>query len=98
MKHSARDFDLALNAAIGDEPALAGDLRCAFRDSVAVHRAALDRTAEPQRWRETAARLQGLAASFGALTLMRAAGAAADGPVRDPGTLAVIDQAIAQLG
>lgn len=97
MRQLPREFDQRLAAAIGEEPVLALDLAAAFQAGAAGHRVALGRAADVAAWQDAAARLQGLAASFGALGLMRAASRAADRPARDEQALAEIDAELARI-
>lgn len=95
MKHSQAEFDRALAAAVGYEPALADDIATAFRDGVAKHRAALGGARDAAAWTAAAARLEGLAASFAARALMGAAASARIAVPGDPRVLSRIDDAIA---
>lgn len=97
MKHAQAEFNRALSQALGDEPMLAGDLAGAFRDGIAGHRDALGRAPDAASWTQAAARLEGLAASFGARSLMRASAGARIAVPGDPAVLARIDAAIAEL-
>lgn len=83
MAYEPGVIEAALAAAVGDEPGLIAELRVAFRDSAERSLAALEAAGDEIAWREAACRLKGLAASFGAVTLMRLAAAAADQPMRD---------------
>ena len=98
MRYRSDEFSRAIEAALGDEPALALDISAAFRAGVVGHRAALAAAANEAEWLEGAARLQGLAASFGAILLMRAARGAMQAPRGDPAALELIDRAIARIG
>ena len=81
MAYDPGAIDATLAAALGDEPGLIAELRLAFVDSAHRALAALDDAGDEHGWRAAAARLKGLAASFGAVRLMALAGAAAeDGP------------------
>jgi HPt (histidine-containing phosphotransfer) domain-containing protein len=72
-----------LAAAVGDEPALVAELRQAFAESVARAVDTLDAAPDPSAWSAAAARLKGLAASFGAVRLMALADQAIAGGARD---------------
>ncbi|WP_157176471.1 Hpt domain-containing protein [Sphingomonas prati] len=76
MVYDPGAMEAALSAAVGDDPALAGELQAAFFDSAATMIAALAKAAGPAEWEQAAWRLKGLAASFGAIELMIAADAA----------------------
>jgi len=85
----------ALSAAVGDDPQLIAELRGAFLESanglvVQLHDSALE-----SDWIMAALRLQGVAASFGAVQLMSLAETAAAGAVGDKAILAQIREAIA---
>lgn len=97
MRYRPDEFSRAIDAATGDEPALAHDLAAAFHLGVEGHRAALAAARSDADWRESAARLQGLAASFGSILLMRAASGAMQAPCGDPSALELIDRAIARI-
>lgn len=95
MAYDPGALNAALAAAVGDDPALAAELRAVFLES--VHRQAdlLSRARCDDNWRTAAWRLKGLAASFGATALMDAADAAATGSPNDPAALRHIGAAIA---
>ncbi len=95
MAYDPGALDAALAAAVGDDPALAAELRAVFLDS--AHRQAdlLSRARCDDNWRTASWRLKGLAASFGATSLMDAADAAATGAPGDPAALRRIATAIA---
>jgi histidine phosphotransfer protein HptB len=84
----------ALAAAVGDDPALVAELRDIFLSGAEAHAHELARAADVAAWRAAALRLQGLAASFGAVALMAAAEEAAAGPLGDPAALRKIGRAI----
>lgn len=86
---------VALAAAVGDDPQLVAELRVAFLESATTLVDQLRRSRCDANWRMAALRLQGLGASFGAVTLMSAAEAAAGGAPGDPVALRDIEQAIA---
>ena len=88
----------ALAAAVGDDPQLVAELRDAFLDSAARAAEMLGRSRSDGNWQMAARRLQGLAASFGAIDLMALAEAAADGAPGDPVVLRRIRAAIAEFG
>ncbi|NNM75426.1 Hpt domain-containing protein [Sphingomonas sp. ID1715] len=74
-------FEQALNttlaAAFGDDQSLVLELRGAFIESAERHCRAMAEAASDDEWRDAALRLKGLAASFGATSLMEQAGRAA---------------------
>lgn len=87
----------ALAAAVGDDPALIAELRAAFLDSATGHADALARARTAADWRVAAWRLQGLAASFGAVGLMVLAERAA-ATSGDVAALREIRTAVAEFG
>ena len=96
----ARDpgaIEAALAAAVGDDPALIAELRAAFLDSADRYAEALAGSRCDAHWRQAACRLKGLAASFGALGLMRLAEAADEGAPGDPVVLRDIRLAIGEI-
>lgn len=90
-------IDSTLAAAVGDDPALIAELRVAFVDGAERGLAALEGASDPAGWRDAAARLKGLAASFGAVRLMSAAEQAAAGPAFDAGALGQLRRLVARL-
>jgi histidine phosphotransfer protein HptB len=86
-----------LAAAIGDDQALVAELRGAFIDSAQRHVEAMRTAGSDELWREAALRLKGLAASFGATSLMEQAGRAADARRGDPQALGEVERGMAVL-
>lgn len=70
MAYDPGQIDATLAAAVGDEPGLIAELRCAFLDSAQAGFDALQRAESQADWESAAMRLKGLAASFGAVRLM----------------------------
>lgn len=70
MAYDPGAIDATLAAAVGDEPQLIAELREAFIDSAQRALLALEAAQAGDEWRDAAARLKGLAASFGATRLM----------------------------
>lgn len=97
MAYDPGALQTALAAAVGDDPALVAELRSAFIDSAHAHIDALERSGCAPDWRRAACRLQGLAASFGAIRLMELAEEAAEGAPADPAILRRLDRAIASF-
>lgn len=95
MAYDPGALQFALAAAVGDDPALVAELRSAFLQSAHAHVDALGRAQSDADWRLAASRLQGLAASFGAIRLMELAESAAEGAAGDPAILRRLDSAIA---
>jgi hypothetical protein len=73
MAFANGDLDANLAAAAGDDPALIGELRAAFVDSVERQIDLLCRARCDGNWNVAALRLRGLGASFHAPDLMRLA-------------------------
>jgi HPt (histidine-containing phosphotransfer) domain-containing protein len=80
MAYDPGAIDATLAAAVGDEPALIAELRVAFIDSAERALAAVESATDDAGWAVGAARLKGLAASFGAVRLMALASEAAQAP------------------
>lgn len=97
MAYDPGQIDATLAAAVGDEPALIAELRQAFHESAHNVVADLRRAEGDEPWRHAALRLQGLAASFGAVRLMALAGEAAKAPAGDIGVLRRIVRAVERL-
>lgn len=86
-----------LAAAVGDEPALIAELRQAFAESVARAVDTLDAAPDAPAWSAAAARLKGLAASFGAVRLMALADQAVEAGTRDAALLRKIRRAAGRI-
>jgi HPt (histidine-containing phosphotransfer) domain-containing protein len=97
MAYDPGAIDATLAAAVGDDPGLIADLRLAFMDSAARSLTAMEGASDPEAWRTAAARLRGLAASFGAVRLMALAVEAGAGSGPDVALLNRIKRAIARL-
>lgn len=85
----------ALSAAVGDDPQLIAELRGVFVERAQTMIDQLRRSGCDADWRMAALRLEGLAASFGAVALMTAASQAAASSAGDPVMLRTIVQAFA---
>jgi len=96
MVYDPGAIDAALAAALGDEPQLIAELRCAFVESAQKALQVLE-AADAESWQPAAFRLKGLAASFGAVDLMALSTAAAAAPTGDPVALAKLHEAIDAL-
>jgi HPt (histidine-containing phosphotransfer) domain-containing protein len=98
MAYDPGAIDATLAAAVGNDPALIAELRLAFHDSaertLAARAAAGD---DAVAWVAAAARLRGLAASFGAVRLMAQAAAAAEATPGDEQVTARLRRAVARL-
>lgn len=87
MAYASGDFELALAAAAGDDPALLGELREGFIQSLAGQVDLLHRSRCDGNWQMAAERLKGLGASFHAGELVVLAEEALDGAPGDPAIL-----------
>lgn len=97
MAYDPGAIDAALAAAVGDEPALIAELRMAFLESAERAVAHMELADDINGWRTGAARLRGLAASFGAVRLMALAAIAMEGCAGDVAMIAELQRAIARL-
>lgn len=97
MAYDPGAIDATLAAAVGDDPSLIAELRVAFHESAERALASLRAARTTEAWGEAAARLRGLAASFGAIRLMALATTAGEASVGDAATIARVERAIARL-
>ncbi|MEO7681038.1 MAG: Hpt domain-containing protein [Sphingomonas sp.] len=97
MAYDPGAIDATLAAAVGDEPQLIAELRFAFVEGVQRGLDTLAAARSGDEWRGAAARLKGLAASFGAIRLMAIAGEAIDAPPHDPAMLRKLKRAVERL-
>lgn len=97
MAYDPGAIDATLAAAVGDEPQLIAELREAFLDGVRRGLDNLERARGADEWRSSAARLKGLAASFGAIRLMAIASEAADAVPQDVNLLRRLRRAAERL-
>jgi HPt (histidine-containing phosphotransfer) domain-containing protein len=96
MAYDPGAIDATLAAAVGDEPGLIAELRMAFVDSAEKAIAAIEGAQSDEAWALGAARLKGLAASFGAVRLMSLASEAASTP-GDAEAVRKLRRAVARL-
>ena len=96
MAYDPGAIDATLAAAVGDEPALIAELRVAFVDSAERAIATIETATDDAGWALGAARLKGLAASFGAIRLMALASEAVTVP-HDAEMLRKLRRAVARL-
>ena len=94
MAYDFGAIDVALAAAAGDDSKLAAELLTMFIDSARQHADLLGRARCDANWRQASERLQGLAASFGALGLLAAAELALASAPGDPLALRKVKRAI----
>lgn len=97
MNYDAGALSSALAAAVGEDASLTAELRHAFLDSGARLADMLARARCDANWHSAALRLKGLAASFGAIGLMRAADAATQAAPGDPVALREVRTALAEV-
>ncbi|HWW58694.1 MAG TPA: Hpt domain-containing protein [Sphingopyxis sp.] len=94
MSFDSGPLDRYLSAAIGDDPAMALDLRGAFTGSARDLSDLMRRARCDANWEMAALRLKGLAATFGIIPLIQLADEAIAGAPGDPAVLRRINQAI----
>jgi len=97
MAYDPGAIDATLAAAVGDEPQLIAELRQAFVEGVQRGLAGLEAAQAADHWRSAAARLKGLAASFGAVRLMALASEAIDSVPHDAVLLRKLRRVVGQL-
>ncbi|MDP1026111.1 Hpt domain-containing protein [Sphingomonas sp. KR1UV-12] len=97
MAYDPGAIDATLAATVGDDPALIVELRLAFVSSAEKALSAMEKAEDLDTWRTSAARLRGLAASFGAVRLMALAAGAVDGRMGDQQMLAKLRRAVQRL-
>ncbi len=94
MSFDSGPLDRYLSSAIGDDPAMAMDLRGAFTESARDLADLMRRARCDANWDVAAMRLKGLAATFGIISLIELAEEAMAGAPGDPIVLRQINQAI----
>ena len=97
MSFDSGPLDRYLTAAIGDDPAMAPDLRGVFADSARELADLMRRARCDANWEMAALRLKGLAATFGIIPLIELAEEAMAGAPGDPAVLRRINAAIAAV-
>lgn len=97
MAYDPGAMESALAAVVGDDSPLLAELRGAFFDSAAWHLAQLRGATTVEAWTHAALRMQGLAASFGALRVIDAATSALVAAPADARALRRIERALAAL-
>ncbi|WP_188236429.1 Hpt domain-containing protein [Sphingopyxis sp. LK2115] len=98
MSFDSGPLDRYLNAACGDDPAMAADLRAAFTASARDLADLLRRARCDANWEMAALRLKGLAATFGIVPLIELAEEAIAGAPGDPAVLRAINRVIDEIG
>ncbi|MGQ3099650.1 MAG: Hpt domain-containing protein [Alphaproteobacteria bacterium HGW-Alphaproteobacteria-17] len=94
MSFDSGPLDRYLSAAVGDDPAMALDLRSAFTGSARDLADLMRRARCDANWEVAALRLKGLAATFGIVALIELAEQAIAGAPGDPLVLRQINEAI----
>ncbi|MFM9976905.1 MAG: Hpt domain-containing protein [Sphingomonadaceae bacterium] len=97
MAYDPGALEGTLTAAIGEQPLLIAELRTVFFEAAEHHLVALRGAPDAVEWRLAAGRLNGLAASFGALRLMGVAAQAMRADRVDPVMLVRIERTVARL-
>jgi HPt (histidine-containing phosphotransfer) domain-containing protein len=94
MVYDPGALSASLAAAVGSDPELMADLRCAFVESAARQADLMSRARCDANWQTSASRLKSLAASFGAYGLLAIADEALNGAPSDPVVLRKLASAI----
>lgn len=97
MSFDSGSLDHTLHAVVGDDPALALDLRNAFSQSARDLADLMRRARCDANWCVAALRLKGLSATFGVIPLIRLAEDAMAGVPGDPAILRQIHDTIDAL-
>jgi len=98
MSYDPGALNAALAQAVGDSPALVAELTAVFRESAERQIDLMARSRCDANWRTAARRLKGVAASFGAVGLVRAAQEADEGAPGDPVALRRVREALTAFG
>ena len=96
MAYDPGALEAALAAVVGEDAPLIAELRGAFFASAEQHLSTMANAGDDAAWQDAALRLKGLAASFGALGVMRAASRAAD-MAHDDAAIALIRRALDRI-
>lgn len=97
MAYDPGAIEATLAAAVGDDPGLIAELRIALVDSAERALAAMEAATTGDAWSEAAWRLRGLAASFGAVSLMTLATEAATAATPDGVLLGRLKRVVSRL-
>jgi HPt (histidine-containing phosphotransfer) domain-containing protein len=97
MAYEFAALDASLAAIVGDDPALAAELRTALADGARSYSDLLARSRCDANWAVAAHRLKGLAASFGAMDLLQSAEFALESAPGDPVALRRVSISVALL-
>ena len=94
MSFDSGPLDRYLHAAVGDDPAVARELRDSFAANTRELADLMRRARCDANWRVAAERMKSLAATFGVIPLIQLAEAAIEGVPGDPAILRDINAAI----
>lgn len=94
MSFDSGPLDRYISAAVGDDPAMAAELRASFAGSAHELADLMRRSRCDANWHSAAERLKSLAATFGIIPLILLAETAMDGAPGDPAVLRDINQVI----
>ena len=97
MAYLGQAIDAHLVNALGDDPALRRELRCAFLESAQAATDLMARARCDANWRQAAERLKGLAATFHGTELIDLADEAIAGVPGDPAILRRIRALLAEV-
>lgn len=97
MSFDSGPLDRYLHAAVGDDPAMAKDLRATFIESARTLADLMRRSRCDANWAMAALRLKGVAATFGVIPLIELAEEAMSGAPGDPAVLRRITDLIDTL-
>lgn len=98
MSFDSGPLDRYLNSVVGDDPAMAMELRVAFTGSARDLTDLMRRARCDANWYVAAERLKSLSATFGIVPLIQLAEAAMAGVPGDPAILRQINEAIDAIG
>lgn len=98
MSFDSGPLDRYLKSVVGDDPAMAMDLRIAFTGSARDLADLMRRARCDANWHVAAERLKSLAATFGIVPLIQLAETAMAGVPGDPAILRQINEAIDAVG
>ncbi|MEA3008426.1 MAG: hypothetical protein QOJ91_118 [Sphingomonadales bacterium] len=97
MVYDPGALNASLAAAVGSDPELMRELRCAFLDSATRQLDLMGRSRCDANWSIAASRLKSVAASFGVTGLVALADEALDGAPGDPVVLRKLSAALADF-
>lgn len=97
MSFDSGPLDRYISSAVGDDPAVAAELRATFIASAGELADLLQRARCDANWSMAALRLKGLAATFGVVPLIQLAEAAMAGAPGDPAVIRDIRAVVAKL-